>query len=41
MQLESHRHTPEIEEQLGYAANETVKIELHTASGSDEPGKFW
>ena len=22
----SHRHTPEIEEQLGYAANETVKL---------------
>ena len=33
----SHRHTPEIEEQLGYAAGRPVDREFYTASGADEP----
>ena len=33
----SHRHTPEIEEQLGYASGEEVLINFHTASCADEP----
>ena len=34
----THRHTPEIEEQLGYAAGEPILIELYAPSGADEPG---
>lgn len=32
----SHRHTPEIEEQLGYASGEKVLINFNATSGSDE-----
>ncbi len=32
----THRHTPEIEEQLGYACGQEVLIQLYTASCSDE-----
>ena len=32
----THRHTPEIEEQLGYAAGEEMYCKLYTASCSDE-----
>ena len=32
----SHRHTPEIEEQLGYASGEKSADQLHATSGSDE-----
>ena len=34
----THRHTPEIEEQLGYAAGERSRDQFYTASGADEPG---
>ncbi len=33
----THRHTPEIEEQLGYACGEKIHDQLHSASGTDEP----
>ena len=32
----THRHTPEIEEQLGYAAGEKVVLNFTTAFSSDE-----
>ena len=34
----THRHTPEIEEQLGYAAGPAGDLKLHPSSGSHEPG---
>lgn len=34
----SHRHTPEIEEQLGYAAGKEITLNFDPSSGSHEPG---
>ena len=32
----NHRHTPEIEEQLGYAAGKKITLNLYASSGSYE-----
>ncbi len=32
----THRHTPEIEDQLGYACGQEVTDQFYTTSGSDE-----
>ncbi len=37
----THRHTPEIEEQLGYASGKEGCYQLYTASGSDEQRNPW
>ncbi len=36
--MAGHRHTPEIEEQLSYAAGEPVLINFHPASGAMQRG---